>query len=92
MTLPLSLSRPAQVSRPAARWRFASLLLLLWVLQPWSGTAAAVIHVDQRRADAADSDGRTWPTAFGGLQEAIDAAMPGDELWVAAGIFSKTYP
>jgi predicted outer membrane repeat protein len=33
------------------------------------------------------NDGRSWSTAYGGLQEAIEAAQPGDELWVAAGIY-----
>jgi hypothetical protein len=73
----------------SSAWRFpsGSLLLLLWVLQSGSGTAATIVHVDHRRADATDNDGRSWSTAYGGLQEAIDAAVPGDELWVAAGIY-----
>lgn len=39
-------------------------------------------------ADAADGgNGLTWDTAFNDLQDAIDAAMPGMEIWVAEGTY-----
>jgi hypothetical protein len=89
MPFPSNSGRSARVSHLPAAWRFpsGSLLLLLWVLQSGIGTAASIVHVDHRRADATDNDGRSWSTAYGGVQEAIEAAQPGDELWVAAGIY-----
>ena len=30
-------------------------------------------------------DGRTWGTVFNHLQDALDEAATGDEVWVAAG-------
>jgi len=34
-------------------------------------------------------NGRTWATAFHSTQEAVNAAIPGDEIWVAEGTYSQ---
>ncbi len=45
----------------------------------------AVLRVD---ADAAEGgDGRTWSGAYKYLREALASARPGDEIWVAAGVY-----
>lgn len=36
-----------------------------------------------------DGKGLTWDTAFHTVQEAIDAAVSGDEIWVVAGTYSE---
>jgi parallel beta-helix repeat protein len=39
---------------------------------------------------AASGDGRTWAAAFKTLQEALDVATTGEEIWVAAGTYYPT--
>ncbi len=47
-------------------------------------------HVD---GDVASSgDGRTWPTAFKTIQEAIDSAVGGEEIWVKMGTYPLSVP
>lgn len=47
---------------------------------------AAVIHVDADATGAAT--GQTWADAFTSLQGAFAAAAPGDEIWIAEGIYT----
>ncbi len=37
-------------------------------------------------------DGASWQTAFTHLQDALDLAAPGDEIWVAQGVYKPTLP
>lgn len=66
-------------------------LLVGAVLLPTGGRTAradpGIIYVD---ADAAGTshDGLSWATAFTNLQDALDAAGNGDEIWVASGVYT----
>ncbi|MEE9294193.1 MAG: hypothetical protein V3W34_04400 [Phycisphaerae bacterium] len=48
-------------------------------------SAGAIVYVD---ADAGGANnGSSWTDAFVFLQDGLDAAMSGDEIWVAEGIY-----
>ncbi|HEY3268395.1 MAG TPA: right-handed parallel beta-helix repeat-containing protein, partial [Armatimonadota bacterium] len=61
----------------------AAALALSAVSASW-GSALYVSH----QVEPPSPDGLSWATAFPTVQQGIDAAQPGDEVWVAAG----TYP
>lgn len=52
--------------------------------------AAQTIFVDATAAGAAD--GSSWTDAFTGLQPALASALPGQEIWVAAGVYHPAPP
>ena len=52
--------------------------------------AGAVIRVDASGPDG--GDGSTWKLAFNDLQDALGTADPGDEMWVAAGVYVPDGP
>jgi hypothetical protein len=54
---------------------------------PQSPTAG-VIYVDADSAGPAD--GLTWSTAFTNVQDALTNGGPGDEIWVAEGVYTPT--
>ncbi len=47
-----------------------------------------VIYVDKR---GNGSSGADWDNAFTNLQEALDIAEDGDQIWVAAGVYTPTH-
>jgi hypothetical protein len=56
-------------------------------VQPSLG-ADDILYVD---ADASGAnDGSTWEDAFTALQPALEAAISGDQIWVAAGTYTPT--
>jgi len=60
------------------------LLLLISLLQAASSQAATIyVH----SAATATEDGSDWKNAFTDLQDGLAAAGPGDEIWVAAGVY-----
>ena len=62
-------------------WLFAGMLLPAAVAHGQS-----VLYVDDDAPVA--GDGTSWATAYNDLQDALGAANPGDEIWVAAGIYT----
>jgi len=62
------------------------LALAAIALSATSPIDAEVIYVDA--SATGENDGSTWDDAFTDLQAGLDAAVtPGDELWVAAGVY-----
>ena len=67
--------------------RVASFCLVFWtLLQPGH---AAVLMVDSKTPSTMP-DGLSWTNAFPGIVDALAVAMPGDEVWVAAGSYTNT--
>ncbi len=57
-------------------------LLSLSLLPPLHG---ATLHV--KSDGPVSGDGSSWANAFPKLQDALDAAQPGDIIWIAAGVY-----
>ncbi len=52
-------------------------------------SAAATTYFVRQEA-IAGGDGRSWLNAFNKIQEAIDAATSGDQIWIKTGVFNPT--
>ncbi len=61
-------------------------LLLLIYLSATALSGAATLHVDAD-APGPTHDGAGWGTAFKNIQDALTAAVSGDQIWVATGIY-----
>jgi hypothetical protein len=56
---------------------------------PYAGLASCALRVAPGPAAAA-ADGLAWATAFSSVQEALDRAPCGCEVWIASGIYLPT--
>lgn len=66
-------------------WRVIVGAVMLLGLAVSATTHAARIHVDA--SVPVSGTGASWPLALRDLQEALDVAGSGDEIWVAAGCY-----
>ena len=64
-------------------------LLVFVFLSFLSGDLFSRVHY-VNAINQTNGDGTSWSTAFNKLQDALDAAEPGDEIRVAAGIYTPT--
>jgi hypothetical protein len=73
------------ISLPSRRLALLAGALTVLLAQPVAAQAA-VLRVNSA-APGPTHDGTTWVTAFTTVQGAISSAVPGDEIWVAAGVY-----
>jgi len=78
----MSTSAVGSVNRP--RGVFGHVTRLTVFLLCTLSVAAKTLHVHGNLNTDPPPDGLTWATAFNTVQAGIDAAQPGDEVWVAA--------
>ena len=60
-------------------------LYFLWFFLGTSVSFGAVIYV--KKDIPFEGNGSSWKEAFSDLQDALEVVAPGDEIWVAAGIY-----
>jgi PKD repeat protein len=76
----------------AGRWIFVLAFVVSLgasIFIPSATRAASPIFVNA--AAPAGGDGASWATAFNNLQDGINLAVSGEEVWVAAGTYHPTY-
>ncbi len=64
-----------------------SVISLVILMISANTTQAAIRRVNLNSPCTTGCDGSTWAKAFKNLQDAIDPAGDGDEIWVAAGVY-----
>ena len=64
---------------------FLIIALLFSIFQPVHAKNSAIYRV-AKTGDG--TNGQTWASAFTGIQAALGAAVSGDEIWVARGIYT----
>lgn len=76
-----------KLSASILSWIYKVFLVIILAL-PLNGFSQSVIYV---KYDAGGSDnGSSWTDAFLSLQSALDAAIKGDSIWVAAGTYKPS--
>jgi len=69
------------------KWRFLKIVLMFFLIATMAGAAsAATLYVGAGLENS--GDGTSWATAYASLEDALDNAAEGDEIWMQGG----TYP
>lgn len=67
--------------------RLVAGIALVTVLTATSATAQATVRRVDASVPAPGGDGSTWVLAYTYLQDALAASVPGDQIWVKAGVY-----
>lgn len=87
----ITVSCPRQCPRRGrARPLFLLIAVTITLAAATSARAQSVIHVDSSATGL--NDGTTWTNAFDDLQDALAAAVSGEAIWVAAGVYTPAPP